>query len=121
MQTRARRRARTAFVRVQVFCPPPHCCAFAAIEATSALFGSGAPSLVELAMRDALGAAGAAVVGGAVVLRADARGHGTAAGRAHSLVVKDGALFCSIGLMRLLDWATANQLQPNWWRWPTRS
>ena len=37
------------------FADPP---ALAALEATSGLFGGGAPSLVELAVRDALGAAG---------------------------------------------------------------
>ena len=103
------------------FADPP---ALAALEATSGLFGGGAPSLVELAVRDALGAAGlpqgladARLAGESwarllrfVLLRvaSQQRRHTTSAGFAHSLAVKDGALF-SFGWVTVVDWATATQ------------
>ena len=96
---RARRRAHTAFVLGQVFSPasaallrgllafadPP---ALASHEATSGLFGSGTPSLVELACATRSGrrgcrwaspTRGGGAVGAAAVLRADAHGLGAAA------------------------------------------
>ena len=109
------------------FADPP---ALAALEATSGLFGGGAPSLVELAVRDALGAAGlppgladARLAGESwarllrfVLVRVTAgqQRHTIGAGALHSLVVKDGALF-SFGCGqegRLGHGDTANQLQP---------
>ena len=131
------------FVRVQVFSPasaallrgllsfadPP---ALAALEATSGLFGGGAPSLVELAVRDALGAAGlpqsladVRLAGESwarllcfVLMRAASgqRQHTIGAGFAHSLVVKDGALFSFgqgvYGVLGHSDAVDQHQLQP---------
>ena len=111
------------------FADPP---AVAALEATSGLFGGGAPLLVELAVCDALGAAGlplrladARLAGEpwAGLLRfvlkmrvasAQQRYTTISAGTHHSLVVKDGALF-SFGrgqCGQLGHGDTANQPRP---------
>ena len=88
------------------FADPP---ALAALEAASGLFGGGVPSLVELAVRDALGAAGlpqgladARLAGESwarllcfvlVRVAAGQQRHTIGAGALHSLVAKDGVLF----------------------------
>ena len=109
------------------FADPP---ALAALEATSGLFGGGAPSLVELAVRDALGAAGlpqgladVRLAGESwarllrfVLVRAAVgqRRRTIGAGNNHSLVVKDGALvsFGSGAEGQLGHGDTADQPQP---------